>query len=357
MAPVDTTLAHAQALFVQRQRSANRSPNSLKAHLADFAALTPHIVRQVGAPADALELRQITGEVLLAAYDAWAHSRTPTKAQVRSGARASEGQPYALKTQARVRSTWAGMFDLMIELDYLEKNPTRALGEIHVPRSDPKPLAGWEADTIARLFTYVGSAAWETANRIAWPERDRSILCWFLGTGLRSSEALALRVGSIEGLPGQRFTRVLGKGSKWRSVPVPATIEDAHEAYVESRRRRFPAWRPQPNDPLFVSLVRDPEAAADDRNGGKILTQRQLDYLVERMLVGAGLGASKPDGALVHALRHTFGTLMNAAGVNVVDLADLMGHESIETTKGYTRASEVGKRRAMESNPALAAMG
>ena len=41
-----------------------------------------------------------------------------------------------------------------------------------------------------------------------------------------------------------------------------------------------------------------------------------------------------------HTLRHTFARTLLAAGVPLNDVADLLGHSSLDTTRIYTRASE-----------------
>jgi integrase len=48
-----------------------------------------------------------------------------------------------------------------------------------------------------------------------------------------------------------------------------------------------------------------------------------------------------------HDLRHTFGTRLADAGVDIVKIAELMGHQSILTTRRYTHATEEGKRAAI----------
>src|SRR5258708_40149053 len=46
-------------------------------------------------------------------------------------------------------------------------------------------------------------------------------------------------------------------------------------------------------------------------------------------------------------LRHTFGTHLADAGVDIVKIAELMGHQSIQTTRRYTHATDEGKRAAI----------
>jgi integrase len=48
-----------------------------------------------------------------------------------------------------------------------------------------------------------------------------------------------------------------------------------------------------------------------------------------------------------HDLRHTFGTRLADAGVDIVKIAELMGHQSILTTRRYTHATDEGKRSAI----------
>jgi hypothetical protein len=45
-----------------------------------------------------------------------------------------------------------------------------------------------------------------------------------------------------------------------------------------------------------------------------------------------------------HDLRHTFGTRLADAGVDVVKIKELMGHASIVTTMRYIHATDQGKR-------------
>ena len=48
-----------------------------------------------------------------------------------------------------------------------------------------------------------------------------------------------------------------------------------------------------------------------------------------------------------HDLRHTFGTRLADAGVDVVKIKELMGHSSIVTTMRYIHATDQGKRGAI----------
>ncbi len=41
-----------------------------------------------------------------------------------------------------------------------------------------------------------------------------------------------------------------------------------------------------------------------------------------------------------HTLRHTFARALLGAGTPINDVADLLGHSSLDTTRIYTKASE-----------------
>jgi len=53
-----------------------------------------------------------------------------------------------------------------------------------------------------------------------------------------------------------------------------------------------------------------------------------------------------------HTLRHTFGTrLVRRKGVDLVTVAAMMGHESLDTTAIYTQPSEEDMAEAVETLP------
>lgn len=56
-----------------------------------------------------------------------------------------------------------------------------------------------------------------------------------------------------------------------------------------------------------------------------------------------------PEGVRPHVLRHVFATqLFREAGVDLVTMAELLGHESLNTTARYTRPSEQDLEAAIQ---------
>jgi integrase/recombinase XerC len=75
---------------------------------------------------------------------------------------------------------------------------------------------------------------------------------------------------------------------------------------------------------------------------GKRLAVRSIRHAVERVSQASGVDLSP------HVLRHTFGTGLVRGGKDLVQIADLMGHASIETTRQYARASQEDMADAVE---------
>ena len=168
----------------------------------------------------------------------------------------------------------------------------------------------------------------------------------FAVTGIRLSEALGLTVASLDGPPGQRRLTVVGKGDRARAVPVWPAHEELLGRYLASRAERFPFHDlDRPTTPLFVG------------HDGRPMTPRQAQYLVERLYVRAGLRASVPPGALVHALRHTFATAaLSSGGADVLEVSQLLGHASLDTTRAYLEATADERRDAVRAHPAKLAL-
>lgn len=242
---------------------------------------------------------------------------------------------------ARAQSTWRGLCSFLVAEGWLAGDPMAGLERVRAPRRQPKPLRG-DADTAAALLEFLSTAG--RRGKHPWPERDLAIIATLLLTGIRSEEARTLSCGDIFGVTGERRLRIRGKGDKERSVPIELPLENVLDAYLLTRRARFADWKPAPAERLFV----------DHRNTA--LTASQLRYLVSSCFQAAGLGSAFPTGARVHALRHTFASLLADSGATASEIMDLMGHGSLNTSQGYIKASTREVRRSAAANPAYRAL-
>ena len=149
--------------------------------------------------------------------------------------------------------------------------------------------------------------------------RDRAMVLAMLLGGLRSAEVRGLLLKDID--QGQRRLRVIGKGGRERVVPVDAAFFAELAAYLRHER---PARLGTPE--CFV-VLRGPTTGAPVSEAG-------LRALFRRHRSASGAVRVRP-----HRLRHTYGTELAAAGIDLLALRELMGHASPETTSRYVHLS------------------
>jgi integrase/recombinase XerD len=299
--------------FRVARQSAKPSPHSERAARSDFAAIQAHLREKLGVEDPTVE--DVTPKALRLAF-------------------ASFAVDHSAASIARAWSTWNQFFGFLVADEIVPGNPMGAVARPKTPKRTPKPLQGDDAPELLLHATAAGTRV----ARYPWPERDLAFLATCLLTGLRLSELLALNLGSIDGRPGERRIKVMGKGRKERTVPIEEPLHDLLQRYLETRRERFPGVKLGPKAPLFI-----------DRKGNR-MREGGARYLVTTSLRHAGLGGRVPQGALVHALRHTFATRLAEDGASATEIQALLGHESLNTSQGYIDATANQTRQAARAN-------
>jgi site-specific recombinase XerD len=144
--------------------------------------------------------------------------------------------------------------------------------------------------------------------------RDRAIAGLMLWSGLRSGEVLALNVKDID--IGGHWVTVTGKGSRQRRVRLDGDVASVIDAYLLVERPESDSNR------LFL--------VAKGANRGQGLTSAGLRTIFRYHRELTGVSGGHP-----HALRHTFGTTLAHAGVDLAVIQALLGHAHVETTARY----------------------
>jgi len=192
------------------------------------------------------------------------------------------------------------------------------LGRPHVRRDKPA-LAG------PRALDEAGQRRLLRAAEAA-PIRPRSLVMLMLFTALRISETVALDVADVRIMTRKGVLVVIGKGDVQREVPLNALVRQVLEEWLEHR----------------TALARDGERALwVSRTGGR-LSARSADRDVRAVAAAAGLVLS------AHTLRHTCLTGLVRRGNDLVMVAELAGHQKLETTRRYTLPSAADRQRAVE---------
>jgi integrase/recombinase XerC len=145
--------------------------------------------------------------------------------------------------------------------------------------------------------------------------RDRAIVLLMLLGGLRAAEVRSLRLADVD--VGLRQVRVTGKGNKQRIVPVDRAFFVELTGYLRTERP------PGVATPECFVVLRGPTT-------GRAMTEAGLRRIFRTHRARSGATRVRP-----HRLRHTFGTELASAGIDVLVLRDLMGHAHVETTAAY----------------------
>jgi site-specific recombinase XerC len=194
--------------------------------------------------------------------------------------------------------------------------PPQGVKRHQVPRHAPKAL-----DPRAKVRYLRAVEAWPSA-------RDRAIALLSLYAGTRIAEITALDVTDVRLSARKGEVHLVGKGEKARTVPVHPKLRAALAAWLDERPSKPGADSPA----LFTSA------------GGTRMTTDAIADAIHAITRAARLD----DHVTSHVLRHTFGTELTRSGVDLVTVAELMGHASLETTRLYTRPSEADMQRAVD---------
>ncbi len=218
-------------------------------------------------------------------------------------------QGYANATIARKLATVRSLFQYLLSMGVIQRDPTRGLEGPKVHRPLPKAIS---PEDIERLL--------DAPTHVDGPKglRDQAILELLYATGMRVSELTALRLGDVD--LERNIVRCRGKGNKEREVPFHETAAQKLLAYLKDGRPHLQNGK-YPNDYLFLNYR------------GKPLTRQGIWLIIKEYAKIAGIGVR----VTPHVLRHSIATHLLRQGANLREVQELLGHTNLTTTQQYTR--------------------
>lgn len=205
-------------------------------------------------------------------------------------------------------------FAWLLSTAQTKSDPAKVVKLVGEEVSTPRHLDDQEEQALVAAVTQMGNL------------RDRAIIVLMLHTGLRARELCTLTCAQVKVGKRSGMILVLGKRNKQREIPLNATARAALLAY----------------DPLLCKPSQDMTPLFLSKKRHTRLTERGLGYVIKKYAQAAQIQDVSP-----HDLRHRFGYRM-AAAVPLHRLAQLMGHDSLDTTMIYVQATQKDLQQDIE---------
>lgn len=204
-------------------------------------------------------------------------------------------QQWKPETRKAYRNTISSFFRWLHKSGRRSDDPSLDVPRVKKPHAHPRPCPD----------RYI-AAAMKMATT-----SERLMIRLGAECGLRRGEIARVHSDDVVADSAGRSLIVRGNGDKQRIVPLP---DDLAGIIMDARGYLFPG-----------------------RFGGH----------VEESYIGDHISRLLPDGYAAHTLRHRFATTAYAATHDLFVVAELLGHESVETTEHYVAMPDGRLREAM----------
>ena len=234
---------------------------------------------------------------------------------------------------ARRMASLRGFFKFSCQKRYLKQDPTAGIETKKIPEKEIIRMNPEEVRSL--LDTIVTSSVNSNRQRMFCQKtmlRDTAILTLLLHTGIRVSECVGIDVNDIN-FKENSFV-VLRKGGKSATLYFSENLADTLQDYIENERPRL--LNNEEDDALFISLRH------------QRMSIRSVQVMVKKFTEIAVPGKKLSP----HKMRSTYGTALYKQTGDIRLVADVLGHNDINTTaKHYAAMDDEHRRQAANINP------
>ena len=178
---------------------------------------------------------------------------------------------------------------------------------------------------LAPPFFYAGGLyPWKTGGKLrraCTNRRDLALVDFLYSTGCRVSEVVRLNVSDIDF--DRRECTVIGKGNKERIVYLSEVAVMNLKEYIRNRQDTGTA--------LFIG------------RGTSRIKKTGIEAVIRKIGEAAGVKNAHP-----HRFRRTLATNLLDRGMNIQDVAQILGHADLKTTQIYCYISQQNVRAAYD---------
>ncbi|MFY0649428.1 MAG: tyrosine recombinase XerC [Betaproteobacteria bacterium] len=208
------------------------------------------------------------------------------------------------KSLSRILSSWRGCFLFLNKSQLMKYDPTSG---IKAPKAKKKLPQTLSIDQVFNLINIPQTGFIDT--------RDKAILEFFYSSGLRLSELVNIHISDID--MSEQTLKVLGKGNKFRIVPIGRKAIEALNLWILQRNK--------------LNKILDSELLFLNQHGKK-LTARAIQYRLKFWAQKNNI----PENIHPHLLRHSFASHVLQSSQDLRAVQELLGHSNISTTQIYT---------------------
>lgn len=208
------------------------------------------------------------------------------------------------RTLDGMRRCYRSFFSWLSAEGIISRNPCAALNQIKSRKQIKKPYSAVELELIRKSCT---------------DDRDLALVEFLYSTGCRVSEVSELDTVDIDMATGECI--VIGKGNKERTVYLTDVAMLHLQTYLNSRTDNSIA--------LFAG------------KGTPRLTKGGIETLLKRIGRVAGVENVHP-----HRFRRTLATNLLDRGMNIQDVAMILGHADLKTTQIYCYITQTNVKSA-----------